>query len=36
MLIIYKVNSPNEKVIKTAEGELTFYVIKESLYDEPM
>ena len=33
MLSIDKVIQPNEKVIKTTEGELTFDVINESLYE---
>ena len=36
MLITGNVISPNSKVIKTTELELTFYVIKKFLYDNPM
>ena len=36
MLSIDKIVSPNETLIKTIEGELTFDVIKEYAYDNPM
>ena len=36
IIIIDKVISPNEKLIKTTEEELTFDVTKESPYDNPM
>ena len=36
MLSMDNVTSPNARVIKTTEGELTFYVIKEYMYDSSM
>ena len=36
MLIIDKVILPDEKAIKTTDGELTFDIIKEPLYQNSM
>ena len=36
MLMIDNVISPNEKVTKTTEEELNFFVIKEYIYEDPI
>ena len=36
MIIIDKVISPNKKVIKTTEVYITYDVIREFIYDNPM